>query len=125
MTITTLRSAFGWISGSTPETTQVINYMTWKRTPKQIVGEFFGLRQEAIYDDTWVNIVDFINDFNDLEILEQKWVHYSPRFQDFGITEQDFKNLFKKGLPILKTNEVKDGQWKSKTNWKSTSSKNK
>lgn len=123
MPVTTLNTAFWWISGSNPATNKVINYMTWKRTTKQIVWEFFWLREEAIYDDNWENIIDFINDFTDLDALAKKWVKYNDRFLELWITEQDFKNLFKKWLPNLDDNKTKNGEWKSSNTWTATSSK--
>ena len=122
MPVTTLNTAFLWISVSNPATNKVINYITWKITTNQIVWEFFWLREEAIYDDNWENIIDFINDFSDLDALAKKWVKYNDRFLELWITEQDFKNLFKKWLPNLDDNKTKNGKWKSSNTWTTTSS---
>ena len=56
MTATTL-NAFN------DESQKVMNYMQGKRTAEQMVGEFFGLRKEAVYDNLWQSVIDFINDF--------------------------------------------------------------
>ena len=79
-----------------PQTTAVMSYMVWNRSAKQMVGEFFGLREEAVYDDEWENVIDFISDFSDERALIAKKVHLHPKLVEKGITEQMFRDLFKK-----------------------------
>lgn len=116
-----------WMMGLNSETQSVMNYMSGQRTSKQIVWEFFWLREEAVYDDEWVNVIDFINDFKDEAILKKKWVHYHPRFKEIGVTEEAFTKLFYWVKPEYaritkqsdnwsdKKPEVK--QWLSSDNW--------
>lgn len=94
-------------SGINPESNKVINYMSWKRTKKQIVWEFFWLREEAIYDDNWENVTDFINEFKDVEVLKRKWVKYIKRLSELWVSEKEFNELFSNWLPVLKKAEVK------------------
>lgn len=104
---------FQWLN---PETQKVMNYMSGKRTVKQIVWEFFGLREEAVYDDAGTNLIDFINDFKDIEVLEKKWVHYHERFEALWVTREAFVALFPKWEP--KYARTKSNSW---TNWANAS----
>lgn len=105
----------GWLQGLNPETQSVMNYMMGVRTKKQIVWEFFWLREEAVYDDEWVNVIDFINDFKDTDTLKKKWVHYVERFKEFNVSEEEFNSLF-----YWKTVDYGRTKWPSNTwiTWK-------
>jgi hypothetical protein len=95
------------IAGLNTDTNKVINYMSWKRTAKQIVWEYFWLREEAVYDDTGEIVVDYINDFKDIVSLEQKKVQYNDRLKEIGITEEMFNSLFTR-LPDPKAFKQKE-----------------
>lgn len=101
------------------QTWAVINYMAGKRTKKQIVWEFFWLREEAIYDDNWENVVDFVNDFRDLVALKSKKVRYVPRLWDLWVTEQEFNALFQNWLPTFEVEKplASNNEENGKTNW--------
>ena len=45
------------------ETQKVLNYVQGYRTEKEIVKEFFGLREELVYDDDGINIKEYVSDF--------------------------------------------------------------
>lgn len=91
---------------TTKETQVVLNYMAGQRTAKQIIWEYFGLREEAVYDDDWDNIVDYINDFKDLKALERCSVRYTERLKGMWITEEKFMSYFPNGIP----NKKEDGE---------------
>lgn len=95
------------IAGLNTDTQKIINYMSWKRTAKQIVWEFFWLREEAIYDDTGEIVVDYINDFRDITALESKKVQYNERLKEIWITEEVFNWLFPR-LPDPKNFKQKE-----------------
>lgn len=99
----------------------ILNYSKWARTKEQIVQEFFGLRKEVVYDDEWVNIIDMINDFRDLDTLKIKKVAYNTKLQELGVSETDFNALFNKWLPTLEVKEETNG--KQSNSWKSTKAK--
>lgn len=101
-----------------PETTKIINYMLWQRTIKQRVWEYFWLRQEAVYDDNWENVIDYINDFKDLQVLKQKEVKYTQRLSDLWVTEEEFNKLFINWLPDY-------GEWEQSDTWSTTKTKKK
>lgn len=95
------------IFSDNPQTQAVINYMSGKRTAKQIVWEFFWLNEEAIYDDNWENVLDYINDFKDLNALKQKKVRYVEKLWEMGVTEEMFNKLFSNWLPDISTLDIK------------------
>lgn len=101
------------LQGLNPETQNVMNYMSGHRTKKQVVWEFFGLREEAVYDDEWTNVVDFINDFKDIKVLEKKWVHYSKRLITLWVSEADFNNLFYWETPNYERIKWGSNAWES------------
>lgn len=120
--VTTMQSVFGTVNATNPETQKVINRIAWYRTEKQVVQEFFGLREEVVYADDGIEIKDYISDFKNLKTLEEKQVRYIPRLAELGVSEEVFNNLFPNGLPTLKSNEKKDewstDKWgESKTSW--------
>lgn len=98
------------------DTNKVINYMTWRRTAKQIVWEYFWLREEAVYDDNWENIIDYVNDFKDVKVLEQKKVQYNDRLKDLWVTEEMFNALFKE-LPDPANFKIKPIKENGNTTW--------
>lgn len=95
------------IFSDNPQTQAVINYMSGKRTAKQIVWEFFWLNEEAIYDDNWENVLDYINDFKDLNALKQKKVRYVEKLWEMWVTEEMFNKLFSNWLPDISTLDIK------------------
>jgi len=76
--------------GINPQTNAVINYMNGGRTPEQVIGEFYGLRKEAIYDDAGETVIDMINDFRDDKVLAEKGVKYNAILASRGVTEEKF-----------------------------------
>lgn len=114
--VSTIQSTFGGVNGTNKETNEVIRKMQGKRNAKEMVAEFFGLREEAIYDNEWEQVTGFVDDFRDMKALEQKKVQYNDKLKEIGITEEVFNAMFSNGLPTLKTKEVKD-ESKSDTNW--------
>ena len=112
-----------WINAENIETSKVMNYMSGRRTVKQIVWEYFWLREEAIYDDNWENIIDFINEFKDLKKLEQKKVKYVPRLLELWVTEEAFNNLFLNWLPILENG--KTNWWEQVNTWSASKTQKK
>lgn len=102
MVATTKTIGLTWLN---PETQKVINYYNGGRTPEQVVMEFFDLKKYPIYDDNGENIIDFVNDFNDLNALKKKRVQYKPRLWELWVNEQTFKAMFKNWLPEIE--EVK------------------
>lgn len=110
--VVTLQSAFGGIKAENAETQAVINQMLGYKSEKQIVAEFFGLREEIIYDADGINIVDMNSDFKNPISLKEKKVRYHEKLRDFGIDESKFKLLFPYGLPevveVIETLETND-----------------
>ena len=107
------------IWGVNTDTQKIINYMSWKRTAKQIVWEYFWLREELVYDDEWINVIDMINDFKDIDALTQKKVQYIEKLAELWVTEEMFNKLFNK-LPDPSTFKVKlidNTEENGKTNW--------
>ena len=86
MPVSTTASALG----INPQTNAVINYMNGARTPEQVIGEFYGLRKEAIYDDAGETVIDMINDFRDDNALRAKGVKYNAILASRGVTEEKF-----------------------------------
>lgn len=110
MAITTT-SAIRWYN---PESQAILNYMAWARTNEQIIGEYFWLVKQAVYNDAWDKVIDMINDFKDPKALKAKWVHYVEQFKDYGITEEVFYNIIER--------EYVETKWNSPSTW-STKSK--
>lgn len=95
------------MNAQNPQTQKVMNYMAWVRSKKQIVWEFFGLREEAVYDDNWENVIDYINDFKEARVLEAKKVGYLPRLSELWVSEEDFNSLFYWEIPNYNKNGKK------------------
>lgn len=98
----------------TQETAKVISKMNWVKTKKDIIKEFFDLKEEVIYDDKWVNIRSIINDFIDLDILIKKKVKYNDTLLKLWVNEEEFKSYFK-NLPLDNGEQTSNTKsWKAK-----------
>lgn len=82
------------MNGFNEQSAKVLNYMQGWRSAEQMVWEFFGLRKEAVYNDQWDTVTDFINDFNNDAVLKTKGVYLHPKLIEKGITEAIFNGLF-------------------------------
>ena len=90
----TLNTSHGIPTGTNPETQKVIDYMLGRRSARQIVAEYFGLRQEVIYDDSGEQVVGMVDEFKETKALKEKKVRYTERLTEMGITEDMFNKLF-------------------------------
>lgn len=95
----TLNTSHGIPTGTNPETQKVIDYMLWRRSARQIVAEYFGLRQEVIYDDSGEQVIGMVDEFKETKALREKKVRYTERLTEMGITEDMFNKLFINWLP--------------------------
>ena len=96
------------------ETQWVMNYMMWVRTAKQIVWEYFWLREEVVYDDNEENVIDYINDFKDEKMLKFKKVWYVARLWELWVLEENFNGLFYWIIPNYARKEQPVDTWITK-----------
>lgn len=87
------------LQGVNSATTQVINEINWVKTYKAIVKEYFWLKEHPVYDDSWENIIDFVSDFKDTNVLKQKKVKYVEKLWQLWVSEIEFNKLFPNWLP--------------------------
>lgn len=78
------------MGGINPESNKVLGYIGWQRSAEQMIGEYFGLRKEVIYNDAWDEVIDMINEFRDPAMLKFKKVCYKPYFESKWLTEDMF-----------------------------------
>lgn len=98
--ITTLGSAYEGVSESKPinaKTKEIMEYMTGMRTKEQTLREFFGLVIRFEYDEDG-EIKRTHDDAENEAMLSKCNVHYHPRLQELGVSEDDFYTFF----PTLK-----------------------
>lgn len=88
------------IKWSNTETAKVLNKLQNKKSAKEIVAEYFWLKEQTVYDDDWENIIDFISDFKDLKALKEKKVQYNDKLESIWITLEMFNWLFSNWLPV-------------------------
>lgn len=97
------------------ETWAVIKRMMNQRTSEEIIQEFFWLRKEAVYDDTWEKVIDMINDFTDLNALKAKKVKFNNKLAEIWVTEERFNSFFPNWLPKFVEEKPKEFKVTTKT----------
>lgn len=65
------------------------------KSAEEMIGEYFGLRKEAVYSDDGTEIIDMINEFRDPIALKSKKVRFVPYFAEKGMTQE----MFDKAVP--------------------------
>lgn len=79
-----------------PETSKVMDTISGKFTQKQIIQNFFGLRDSVVIAEDGKTILEIFDDFKDPEVLVQKGVQWIPRLEQLGVQKEYFDQLLAK-----------------------------
>ena len=81
-----------------PETEKVMDTISGKFTQKQIIQNFFGLRDTVVIDEDGKTILEIFDEFREPDILIQKWVAWNERLAQLGVQKEYFDTLLGKYL---------------------------
>ena len=80
------------------ETEKVMDTLSGKFTQKQIIQNFFGLRDSVVIAEDGKTILEIFDDFKDPDALIKKWVQWIPRLEQLGVQKEYFDTLLGKYL---------------------------
>jgi hypothetical protein len=77
-------------------TSKVMDTINGKFTQKQIIQNFFGLRDQVVIAEDGKTILEIFDDFKDPEVLVRKGVQWMPRLEQLGVQKEYFDQLLAK-----------------------------
>lgn len=79
-----------------PETQKVMDTISGKLTQKEIIQNFFGLRDSVVIAEDGKTILEIFDDFKDPEALIKKGVEWNPALERLGVQKEYFDSLLAK-----------------------------
>lgn len=79
-----------------PETQKVMDTISGKLTQKEIIQNFFGLRDSVVIGEDGKTILEIFDDFKDPEALIKKGVEWNPALERLGVQKEYFDSLLAK-----------------------------
>lgn len=79
-----------------PETQKVMDTISGKLTQKEIIQNFFGLRDSVVIAEDGKTILEVFDDFKDPEALIKKGVEWNPALERLGVQKEYFDSLLAK-----------------------------
>lgn len=86
------------VGSLTEETGKVLDVLNGKLSQKDIIKNFFGLRDNVVIAEDGKTILEVFNDFVDPEILNQKWVKWVDKLAELWVQKEYFDSLLGKYL---------------------------
>ena len=81
-----------------PDTQKVMDVLEGKFTQKQIIQNFFGLRDQVIIAEDGKTVLEVFDDFKDPVILEEKGVEWKDQLGRLWVQKEYFDTLLGKYL---------------------------
>lgn len=79
-----------------PETQKVMDTISGKLTQKEIIQNFFGLRDSVVIAEDGKTILEVFDEFKDPEALVSKGVEWNPALERLGVQKEYFDSLLSK-----------------------------
>lgn len=80
------------------QTKKVLDTLQGKISQKDIIANFFGLRDIVVIAEDGKTILEVINDFVDPDVLRDKGVVWNEPLAKLGVSKEYFDSLFVKYL---------------------------
>ena len=80
------------------QTKKVLDTLQGKISQKDIIANFFGLRDIVVIAEDGKTILEVINDFVDPDVLRDKGVVWNESLARLGVSKEYFNSLFVKYL---------------------------
>ena len=89
-----------------PDTQKVMDTLDGRFTQKQIIQNFFGLRDSVVIAEDGKTILEIFDDFKDPEALIKKGVEWNPALERLGVQKEYFDSLLAKYIAYGKKDSV-------------------
>jgi hypothetical protein len=89
-----------------PETQKIMDTLDGRFTQKQIIQNFFGLRDSVVIAEDGKTILEIFDDFKDPEALVSKGVAWNDRLTQLGVQKEYFDALLGKYLAYGQKNST-------------------
>lgn len=100
-----------------PETQKVMDTLDGKYTQKQIIQNFFGLRDSVVIAEDGKTILEIFDDFKDPEALISKWVVWNDKLTRLWVQKEYFDALLGKYLAYGQKNSVESNGSADSLEW--------
>lgn len=100
-----------------PDTQKVMDVLDGKFTQKQIIQNFFGLRDSVVIAEDGKTILEIFDDFKDPEVLVRKWVEWKPQLEKLGVQKEYFDSLLAKYIAYGKKDSVESNGSTDQLTW--------
>lgn len=89
-----------------PDTQKVMDTLDGRFTQKQIIQNFFGLRDSVVIAEDGKTILEIFDDFKDPEALNRKGVEWNPALERLGVQKEYFDSILAKYIAYGKKDSV-------------------
>ena len=100
-----------------PDTQKVMDTLDWRFTQKQIIQNFFGLRDSVVIAEDGKTILEIFDDFKDPEALIKKGVEWNPALERLGVQKEYFDSLLAKYIAYGKKDSVESNGTTDTLTW--------
>lgn len=100
-----------------PDTQKVMDTLDGRFTQKQIIQNFFGLRDSVVIAEDGKTILEIFDDFKDPEALNRKGVEWNPALERLGVQKEYFDSLLAKYIAYGKKDSVESNGTTDTLTW--------
>ena len=100
-----------------PDTQKVMDTLDGRFTQKQIIQNFFGLRDSVVIAEDGKTILEIFDDFKDPEALIKKGVEWNPALERLGVQKEYFDSLLAKYIAYGKKDSVESNGTTDTLTW--------
>ena len=100
-----------------PDTQKVMDTIDGRFTQKQIIQNFFGLRDSVVIAEDGKTILEIFDDFKDPEALNRKGVEWNPALERLGVQKEYFDSLLAKYIAYGKKDSVESNGTTDTLTW--------
>lgn len=100
-----------------PDTQKVMDTLDGRFTQKQIIQNFFGLRDSVVIAEDGKTILETFDDFKDPEALMKKGVEWNPALVRLGVQKEYFDSILAKYIAYGKKDSVESNGTTDTLSW--------
>ena len=100
-----------------PDTQKVMDTLDGRFTQKQIIQNFFGLRDSVVIAEDGKTILEIFDDFKDPEALIKKGVEWNPALERLGVQKEYFDSILAKYIAYGKKDSVESNGTTDTLTW--------
>lgn len=100
-----------------PDTQKVMDTLDGRFTQKQIIQNFFGLRDSVVIAEDGKTILEIFDDFKDPEALNRKGVEWNPALERLGVQKEYFDSILAKYIAYGKKDSVESNGTTDTLTW--------